>query len=128
MSLAELAGEPLIMTDQAQSWQHVLELFRLCGVRPTRAVRTGSFELQRSMVANRFGVAVAYSRPFADVSYDGQPLVRKPIADALPLQRIVLAHTRGGGALPAPQLAFAEEAQAWFAEHWPRPASAAAPF
>lgn len=123
VTLAELAEEPLIMTDQAQSWQHVLELFHLANVRPSRAVRTGSFELQRSMVANHFGIAVAYSRPFGDVSYDGQPLVRRPISDPLPLQRILLAYD-GKNALPGSQLVFIDEAKAWFAEMWPTPASA----
>lgn len=122
VSLAELAEEPLIMTDQAQSWQHVLELFHLRGVRPARAVRTGSFELQRSMVANRFGIAVAYSRPYSDVSYDGQPLVRRPISDPLPLQRILLAYDRKS-VLSAAQLVFIEEVKAWFAEVWPAPAA-----
>jgi DNA-binding transcriptional LysR family regulator len=120
VSMAELAREPLIMTDQAQSWQHVLELFQLCNVRPTRAVNTGSLELQRSMVANHFGIAVAYSRPYGDFSYDGQPLVRKTIADALPLQRILLAHAQGR-TLSGAQLAFVDEAKAWFAENWPSP-------
>lgn len=120
VSMAELAREPLIMTDQAQSWQHVLELFQLCHVRPTRAVNTGSLELQRSMVANHFGIAVAYSRPYGDFSYDGQPLVRKTIADPLPLQRILLAYPQGR-ALAGAQLAFVEEARVWFAENWPSP-------
>ena len=120
VTMAELAREPLIMTDQAQSWQHVLELFQLCNVRPTRAVNTGSLELQRSMVANHFGIAVAYSRPYGDFSYDGQPLVRKTIADALPLQRILLAHPQAR-TLSGAQLAFVDEAKAWFAENWPSP-------
>jgi len=120
VTMVELAREPLIMTDQAQSWQHVLELFQLCNVRPTRAVNTGSLELQRSMVANHFGIAVAYSRPYGDFSYDGQPLVRKTIADALPLQRILLAHPQAR-TLSGAQLAFVDEAKAWFAENWPSP-------
>ncbi|MET0226228.1 MAG: LysR family transcriptional regulator [Dokdonella sp.] len=120
VSMAELAREPLIMTDQAQSWQHVLELFHHCNVRPTRALSTGSFELQRSMVANHFGIAVAYSRPYGDFSYDGQPLVRKTISDALPLQRILLAYPQER-ALSVVQLAFVEEAKAWFGENWPSP-------
>jgi DNA-binding transcriptional LysR family regulator len=123
VTLAELAEEPLIMTDQAQSWQHVLELFHLANVRPARAIRTGSFELQRSMVANHFGIAVAYSRPFGDFSYDGRPLVRRPISDPLPLQRILLAYD-GKNALSASQLVFVDEAKAWFAEMWPAPARA----
>lgn len=118
VTMAELAKEPVILTDQAQSWQHVLELFTMRGVRPSRAVRTGSFELQRSMVANRLGVAVAYSRPFSDFSYDGQPLVRKPIADPLPMQRILLAYNEKI-VLSAANRVFIEEAEQWFAAMWP---------
>jgi DNA-binding transcriptional LysR family regulator len=120
VSMAELAREPLIMTNQAQSWQHVLELFHLCNVRPRSAVNTGSFELQRSMVANHFGIAVAYSRPYGDFSYDGQPLVRKTINDPLPLQRILLAYPQGR-ALSVVQLAFVDEVKTWFGENWPSP-------
>lgn len=114
VTLAELASEPLILTDQAQSWQHVLELFQTHGVRPQRAVRTGSFELQRGMVANGLGVAMAYSRPFSNFSYDGQPLVRRRISDPLPLQRILLVHPRRL-ALSDAHRAFIEEARQWFA-------------
>jgi DNA-binding transcriptional LysR family regulator len=124
VTLAELAREPLILTDQAQSWQHMLELFQSRGVRPQRAVRTGSFELQRGMVANGLGVAIAYSRPFSNFSYDGQPLVRKPIADPLPLQRILLAHSEKL-ALSAAHRVFIDEARTWFAEKWPVPHAAA---
>jgi len=118
VTMAELAREPVILTDQAQSWQHMLELFHMRGVRPLRAVRTGSFELQRGMVANRLGVAIAYSRPFGDFSYDGQPLVRKPIADPLPLQRILVAYHEKS-VLSAAHRVFMDEAKLWFNEMWP---------
>lgn len=119
VTMAELAREPVILTDQAQSWQHMLELFHMRGERPLRALRTGSFELQRGMVANGLGVAIAYSRPFGDFSYDGQPLVRKPIADPLPLQRILLVHGERS-ALSAAHRVFIDEARRWFAEMWPQ--------
>ena len=92
VSLAELAAYPLITTDQPQSWQHMLDLFRGRGLSPVAANRTSSFELQRSMVANGFGVAVSYTRPRGDRSYDGMPLVCKPLSDPLPMQRIILTH------------------------------------
>lgn len=114
VTLAELAREPLILTDQAQSWQHVLELFQMHGLRPQRAVRTGSFELQRGMVANGLGVAMAYSRPFSNFSYDGRALVRRPISDPLPMQRILLAYPQRL-LLTAAHRVFIEEARAWFA-------------
>jgi DNA-binding transcriptional LysR family regulator len=126
VTMAELAQETVILTDQAQSWQHMLELFHMSGARPLRALRTGSFELQRGMVANHLGVAIAYSRPFSDFSYDGQPLVRKPIADQLPLQRILLAYSEKS-LLSSAHRVFIDEAKAWFAEVWPGVDSARLP-
>jgi DNA-binding transcriptional LysR family regulator len=115
VTMAELAREPVILTDQAQSWQHMLELFQMSNARPLRAVRTGSFELQRGMVANGLGVAIAYSRPFGESEFEGQPLVRRPIADRLPLQRILIAYP-GRTPLTAAHRAFVEEGKQWFDE------------
>jgi DNA-binding transcriptional LysR family regulator len=118
VTMAELAREPVILTDQAQSWQHMLELFQMRNVRPIRAVRTGSFELQRGMVANGLGVAIAYSRPFGDVGREGEPLVRRPIADPLPMQRILIAFPHKTPPTAA-RRAFVDEAKGWFDEVWP---------
>ncbi|BCG89587.1 LysR family transcriptional regulator [Mesorhizobium sp. 113-3-9] len=113
VSLADLAAYPLITTDQPQSWQHMLDLFRSRGLAPVADRATSSFELQRSMVANGFGVAVSYTRPHGDRSYDGLPLICKPLSDPLPMQRIILTydtHQRVSNAA----LAFVETAKAWF--------------
>ncbi|MER9006470.1 MULTISPECIES: LysR family transcriptional regulator [unclassified Mesorhizobium] len=116
VSLAELATHPLITTDQPHSWQHMLDLFLSRGLSPVSQPTTSSFELQRSMVANGFGVAVSYTRPYGDRSYDGLPLVCKPLSDPLPMQRIILTHdTRQR--LSKAALAFIEVAKEWFASH-----------
>ena len=125
VTLADLARHKVILTDQAQSWQHILELFYMRGVRPLHAMRTGSFELQRGMIANGFGVGIAYSRPFSDYSYDGKPIARRPIADPLPLQRILLARNEKS-VLTAAHRVFIDEAKSWFTEVWAPPAKAAA--
>ena len=116
VSLADLAAYPLITTDQQHSWQHMLDLFRSRGLSPVADARTSSFELQRSMVANGFGVAVSYTRPHGDLSYDGLPLVCKPLSDPLPMQRIILTHdTRQR--LSNAALAFIDVAKGWFSAH-----------
>ncbi|MER8743350.1 LysR family transcriptional regulator [Mesorhizobium sp. M1004] len=116
VSLAELAAHPLVTTDQPHSWQHMLDLFLSRGLSPISQSTTSSFELQRSMVANGFGVAVSYTRPYGDRSYDGLPLVCKPLSDPLPMQRIILTHdTRQR--LSKAALAFIEVAKEWFATH-----------
>src|SRR5262249_52884107 len=68
VSLAELAKHPLILTDQALSWQHIVALFTNAALDVEVASRASSFELQRSLVANSLGVAVAYTRPKTDRS------------------------------------------------------------
>jgi DNA-binding transcriptional LysR family regulator len=116
VSLADLAAYPLIASDQPYSWQHTLDLFRNRDLSPAPGSKTSSFELLRSLVANGFGVAVCYTRPHGDRSYDGLPLLCKPISDELPLQRIILAHdTRQR--LSKAASAFAEEAKLWFSTH-----------
>jgi len=116
VSLAELVAYPLIASDQPYSWQHTLDLFRSRGLSPAPGSKTSSFELQRSMVANGFGVAVCYTRPHGDRSYDGLPLVCKPISDPLPLQRIILAHDTRQRLSKAASV-FVDEAKLWFSTH-----------
>ena len=101
VALADLAKFPLILTDQALSWQHVVGLFNGVGLEVDVAARASSFELQRSMVANGLGVAVAYTRPGGDQSYDGAKLAIRPISDRLPAQRILLAWAKGEVLTPA---------------------------
>ena len=101
VTLADLAHHPVILTDQALSWQHIVALFNASGLEIDVAARTSSFELQRSMVANSLGVAVAYTRPRSDQSYDGRKLAIRPISDELPAQRILIAWARGQALTPA---------------------------
>ncbi len=101
VSLADLARHPLILTDQALSWQHIVALFKAVSLEVDVAARASSFELQRSMVANGLGIAVAYTRPKSDRSYDGRKLAIRPISDKLPAQRILLAWAKGDPLTPA---------------------------
>jgi DNA-binding transcriptional LysR family regulator len=68
---------------------------------------------QRSMVANGLGVAIAYTRPVGDQSYDGHRLAIRPISDRLPDQHILLAWTRNSQLSPAAR-AFCDFAKANF--------------
>lgn len=117
VSLSELSHLPLILTAQSQSWQHVLELFRMRSLAPSSYMKTSSFEMQRSMVANNLGFAVAYTQPYGNHSYDGHELVRRPISDDLPIQRILVAHHKRSR-LSAAGLAFIHEATELFRARW----------
>jgi DNA-binding transcriptional LysR family regulator len=94
VSLRRLAQYPLILTDQALSWQHVLGLFQSVGAQVKVLARASSFELQRGMVANGLGVAVAYTRPVGDRSYDGRRLVIRALSEPLPDQHVLMAWAR----------------------------------
>ena len=115
VSLRQLCNYPLVLTNQAYSSQHFTELFHFHGLQPQRLSKAYSLELQRGLVANGFGVAVAYTRPFGDHSYDGQPLAIRPIAEPLPPQRIALAEPRASSDSP-PVNALRERAMRWFGE------------
>lgn len=101
VSLRELAKFPLILTDQSLSWQHIVALFNAAGLEVDVAARASSFELQRSMVANGLGVAIAYTQPKSDLSYDGRKLAARPISDRLPPQRILIAWAKDQALTPA---------------------------
>lgn len=122
VSLKELAAFPLILSDQASSWQHMLDLFRLYALTPTVFAKTRSFEMQRSLIANGFGVALVYADPFNNESYDGLLLCRREISDALPLQRIVLARD-GQYSASAAHKAVTSVALEWFTSRRARAAS-----
>ena len=101
VTLADLARFSLILTDQALSWQHIVALFNAEGLQVDVTARASSFELQRSMVANGLGIAVAYTRPRSDRSYDGKKLAIRPISGKLPAQRILIAWAKGEALTPA---------------------------
>src|SRR5690606_21553019 len=58
LALADLAGEPLILTDQALSLAHFRSLFAARGLTPRIAHRPASAELMRSFAANGFGIGL----------------------------------------------------------------------
>ncbi len=89
--LADLVGEPLVLADQGLSIAHMRALFTRAGLSPDIAWRAHSLEMMRSFAANRLGVGLTYTRPASDHSYDGRPLVTRPIRDAGADEPIVLA-------------------------------------
>jgi DNA-binding transcriptional LysR family regulator len=94
VSLRQLAEHPLILTDQPMSREHVVTLFSTAGVDVAVTAHAGSFEFLRSMVANGHGVAVVYSCPKSDRSYDGKKIIELPISDPLPSHPIVLGRLK----------------------------------
>lgn len=94
VSLRDLDGLPLVLLDQEASANYVMALLHVHGVKPSRILRAGSFELQRSLVANGLGLALSHTRPLVETSYDGKPLRFLAITDRLVPQRVLLATSR----------------------------------
>jgi DNA-binding transcriptional LysR family regulator len=83
VSLAELAAEPMILLDAPPSSHHTLSLFEDAGVPPLIRYRTTDFELTRSLVGRGAGYSVLVQRPAVDASYEGLPVVARPIVPAV---------------------------------------------
>ncbi|NKX51101.1 LysR family transcriptional regulator, partial [Arthrobacter deserti] len=81
--LAELAAEPMILLDAPPSSHHTLSLFQDAGVAPRIRYRTTDFELTRSLVGRGAGYSVLVQRPAVDATYEGLPVVARPIAPAV---------------------------------------------
>lgn len=91
LTLADLAHEPLILSQEGLSVQHMLTLFKATGLTPRIAHRAASLEVLRSLAANGEGVGISYSAPPSRQSYDGKALVRIPISDSCALEPVIVA-------------------------------------
>jgi flavin reductase (DIM6/NTAB) family NADH-FMN oxidoreductase RutF len=91
VTLEQLAEEPMILLDQPVSRSYLTGLFKAQGIAPHIAMRTPSFELVRSLVGSGLGYAILVTAPASECSYDGEPLVRRPISGHVQTIPIVLA-------------------------------------
>lgn len=94
VSLRQLARYPLVLADEPLSREHIVALFSAAGVEIGATLQAGTFEFLRGLVANGHGVAVVYSRPRSDRSYDGKKIVELAITDSLPRHPILLARLK----------------------------------
>lgn len=111
VSLAQLAAQPLVLEDIPHTREYLLSLFWQQQLTPRIAQTVQSFEMQRGLVAHGYGVALSCTRPAGDCSYDGTAIACRPLAEALPAQRVVLAQAPGAEASPL-VAAFVASAQA----------------
>ncbi|KAF7962223.1 LysR family transcriptional regulator [Cupriavidus sp. UYMU48A] len=103
ISLAELAGERLILEDIPQTREYFLSLFWAHGLHSTLHQYTQTFEMQRGLVAHGYGVALSCTRPAGDNSYDGLPIACLPLRESVTAQRVVLARAQAARASPLAQ-------------------------
>ena len=95
VTLADLADQPLVLTDQGLSIGHMRALFSRVGLVPNIAHRCATLDLMRSFAANGLGVGISYSQPAPRHSPDGKPLVVRPVRDA-GTEPVVLVRVAGG--------------------------------
>jgi DNA-binding transcriptional LysR family regulator len=93
LGLADLAGQPLVLTDQDHSIAHIQILFHAAGLPCLVAHRCATLDLMRSYAANGLGVGLSYTQPAPRISHDGKPLILRAVRDA-GREALVLARPR----------------------------------
>jgi DNA-binding transcriptional LysR family regulator len=89
--LADLASYDMIMIDVPPSMQYFSQVLANAGVAPVIRHRAKSFELTRSLVARGLGYSLLIQHPAVNLSYEGRPLLLRPIADGMDPLPVVLA-------------------------------------
>ena len=114
VKLSELHNQKLILLDQPLSAQYVLGLLRARGAIPDVVMRAKSFELQRSLVANDFGVALSHTSSESNLSYDGLPISSIPVGDNLIAQKVLMICSTQNRNRPVLKAILAEVSQLFF--------------
>lgn len=93
--IAALAEHDMVLLDVPPSVPYFMSVFEAADVTPRIRFRVSGYELLRALVARGLGYAMLISRPYGDVSYEGKPLVARPIAgETLPID-VALAWAAG---------------------------------
>jgi flavin reductase (DIM6/NTAB) family NADH-FMN oxidoreductase RutF/DNA-binding transcriptional LysR family regulator len=115
VTLSDLAEEPMVLLDVSPSRTYFTDLFRNAGYEPKVRYRSPSFETVRGLVGHGLGYALLATKPANNMTYDGMALVARPLRDAVPASRIVVARRAGGTPNPV-ESAFLETCKSFFAE------------
>lgn len=93
VSLHDFVGRPLLLSDQAQTTQHILQMFTRLGLEPKIGMYPKSVRLLSALVAEDFGYAIYFMRSYTDM-YGESPLMRLHIAEDVPSHHLALALPR----------------------------------
>ncbi len=91
----ELAEEPMVLLEGQPSRDYFTGLLTAEGVTPNIAYRSTSFEMVRGLVARGLGYALLVTQPACGMSYDGLPLVSRPLISASGPTHLVLVRRKG---------------------------------
>ena len=94
VELKQVLAHPLILFSEGHSDTFMRDLFTRLGLVPTVAARTSSLETMRALAAHGHGVGLSYSSAPGAISYDGMPLVTRPVATAEAAAQIVLVWSK----------------------------------
>ncbi|CCV13730.1 LysR family transcriptional regulator [Mesorhizobium sp. STM 4661] len=92
VNLESLVAERVIIENFPVTLDYFVQMFRKRRLDIKSIQLVPSFEMQRGLVANGWGVGLSCVRPEPDISYDGELLICRPIASQEPMQAVVVAH------------------------------------
>lgn len=101
ISLRSLDGEPLIMLTVDEIEEATVRLLRAFGTPANIAFRTRSVEAVRSLVASGAGVALLPDLVYRPWSLEGDRIVARDVAGALPIIRVGAVWRKGMALSPA---------------------------
>jgi DNA-binding transcriptional LysR family regulator len=110
VSIADLAGYPMVLLDLPYSSDYFVSLFENAGVKPRIAERSSDIGVVRALVANGFGFSITNFRPVTDMAPDGRKLAFLPLTGPTRPMQIGLLCRKGGSASLTTQ-AFVEHAK-----------------
>ncbi|MEQ8898612.1 MAG: LysR family transcriptional regulator [Roseovarius sp.] len=92
IALAELENERVILENYPSTIAFFQPLLGKLGLSDRDCQLVPSFEMQRSLVANGWGIGFSYARPAPDLAHDGSELVCRPLRPPDPVLDVVLVH------------------------------------
>ncbi|GAA3882502.1 LysR substrate-binding domain-containing protein [Leifsonia kafniensis] len=95
VSLHDLADDPLILLNIPPSGRHTLDMLASANIRPLVRHTTTNFELARSLVGRGLGYCLLVQKPEIDLTYEGLPVVAKPISPEFSREQVVLVWPDG---------------------------------
>ena len=91
VALQDLKDEPLVLLDVPPSRDYFTGLFHAAGLEPDVSFSSASMELVRGLVGRGLGYSLLVTRPHGDTTYDGSPIVARPLSDEAATSTIALA-------------------------------------
>jgi flavin reductase (DIM6/NTAB) family NADH-FMN oxidoreductase RutF len=120
VALEDLVPEPMVLLDIEPSRDYFLSLFKDRGLEPTIGFRTKSLETVRGIVGHGLGYSILAAKPANSMTYDGRPLVARPLGVAVKNSYLVLA-TLANRKLSPMALEFAAHCRSFFGPADARP-------